>query len=80
VRIRARAEKHGIALRAVGGALAEKLHNLAFGVLPRDVEIALQAILGRNACEQVINRFRPDLAQHDFAIGLRLRKIAHGYL
>ena len=80
VRVRAGAEERGVALRAVGGALAEELHDFALRVGARNLEIALQAILGGNGGEQIVDGLGADLAQHDLAVGFRFRKIAHGYL
>ncbi len=80
VRVGARAQEGGIALRAFGGALAEELHDLAFGVGARNLEVGLQTVFGGNGRKQVVNRFRADFAEHGFAVGLRFRKIAHGYL
>jgi hypothetical protein len=48
--------------------------------LARDVEVASEAILGWDGGEKIVDGFRADLALHGVAVGVGLRKIAHGYL
>ncbi len=80
VRIRARAKECSVALRTLRRALAEELDDLAFGVGAWNVEIAFEAVFRWYGGEKIVNGFGADLAQHDFAVGFRLWKIAHEYL
>ncbi len=80
MRVGAGAEEGDIALGVLGGALAKELHDLAFGVLARDIEVAGEPVLGRNGGEEIVDGIGSDLGEHGVAVRLRLRKIAHGYL
>ena len=68
--------------RVFGGVLlaggAEVVDDLALGLLARDFEVAIEAVLGRNRGEEIVNGGRADLGEHLEAFGGGLWKIAHG--
>ena len=62
VRVGSGAEEAHVALGAFSGARAEEVDDFALGILARDVEIAGEAVFGRNGGEQVVDGVGADLA------------------
>jgi hypothetical protein len=64
-----------VAFSCSGGA--EVVDDLALGVLAGNVQVAVEAVLGGNDGEEIVDGGRADFGQHLFTFGGRFGKVAH---
>ena len=55
------------------GALPEPVHDFRFRHLARNFQVAIEPVLGRNGCKQIVDGARANRLQHRFAVGGRFR-------
>ena len=77
VAISARAQKAGVAGGVLVAGGAEVVDDFALGLLARHVEVAVEAVLGGNDGEEIVDGGRADLGEHLLAFGGRFGKVAH---
>jgi hypothetical protein len=80
VAISACAEEAGVAGGFWRGGGAEVVDDLALGLLARDVEVAVEAVLGGDDGEEVVDGSSADFGEHLLAFGGRFGQVAHGSL
>ena len=62
--IGARAKKAGVIRRVLLPGGAKVLHDLALRLLARHNQVAIEAVLGRNDREEIVDRRRADFGEH----------------
>ncbi len=72
-----RAQKARIARSILLGKRLEVLDHLLLAMLPRNIQITRQPVLGRNRGKQIVNRRNAYLGEHLRAVRRGLRQIAH---
>ena len=73
VEIGAGAEEAGVSVAIFARALAEEVDDFRFRHLTRDLEVAVQPVLGGNGRKQVVDRTESDGFEHGLAVGGRFR-------
>ena len=75
--IGARAKEAGVIGRVLVPGRAKVVDDLALRLLARHGEVAIEAILGGNAREEIVDRLRADFGKHLPAFFVRFGEVAH---
>ena len=75
--VNAGSEEDRVAVTAFVRTLAEPVHDLGFGHLTGNFEIAVETVFGWDGREQIIDRTRADGFEHRLTVGWRFWQIAH---